>query len=71
MPSYANNTKVYLKGLLIVATHLSAVFWEFSIFDSRGFQYMTVVASALCLLILGQDQRNILVQKFHIPSSNY
>lgn len=36
MPSYANNTKVYLKGLPIVATHLFAVFWKFSIFDSRG-----------------------------------
>ena len=71
MPSYVNNTNVYLKGLLIVATHLFAVFWEFSIFDSWGFQHVPVVASASSLLILEKEQSNVLVQKFHTPSSKY
>ena len=71
MPSYDNSTKVSLRGLLIVATHLFVVFWEFSIFDSRKFQHVTVVASTLCLLILDKEQTNILVQKFHIPSSKH
>ena len=69
MPSYVSNTKASPKDLLIVATHLFAVFWEFSIFDSWGFQHVPVVASAFSLLIWDKEQSNILVQNFHIPSS--
>ena len=57
--------------MLIVTTHLSAVFWVFSIFDSGGFQHVTVVASAPYLLILDKEQSNILVQDFHIPISKH